>query len=183
MTKYLNDNKVTYLAFLREWYRVSNQTPLFTTANDYPPEVMDVYDYIPGKTHILSREANGLLMNAQTLANQKAAQQMFYILDRVQQIEPNSSFAYYLRAYACSLNNDDANYEKNMLKAIELYPDYKDAHLYYGIFLKNKGRYEEAMMQLNKVLELDPKNKNALANIEQLQEKINAAQQEELLNK
>ena len=71
MTKYLNDNKVTHLDFLREWYRVSNQTALFTTANDYPPEVMDVYDYIPGTTHILSREANGLIMNAQTLANQK----------------------------------------------------------------------------------------------------------------
>jgi len=178
MTKYLNDNKVSHLAFLREWYRVSNQTPLFTTANDYPPEVMDVYDYNPGTTHILSREANGLLMNAQTLANQKAAQQMFYILDRVHQLEPNSSLAYYLRAYACSLNNDDANYEKNMLKAIELYPDFKDAHLYYGIFLKNKERYAEAMMQLNKVLELDPKNKNALANIKLVEEKLNTAQQE-----
>lgn len=179
MTKYLNDNKVTYLAFLREWYRVSNQTPLFTTANDYPPEVMDVYKYFPGKTHILSREANSLIMNAQTLANQKAAQQMFYILDRVQQLEPNSSLAYYLRAYACSLNKDNVNYEKNMLKAIELYPEFRDAYLYYGIFLMNNtDRYEEAMTQLNKVLELDPKNKNALANINLLQNKINAAQEE-----
>lgn len=180
MTKYLDENKVTYLAFLREWYRVSNQTPLFTTANDYPPEVMDVFKYIPGSTHILSREANGLIMNAQTLANQKAAQQMFYILDRVQQIEPNASIAYYLRAYACSLNNDGINYEKNMLKAIELYPDFRDAHLYYGIFLKDNGRYDEAMTELNKVLELDPKNKNALANIKLVEDKINAAKQEPL---
>ena len=48
---------VSYIAFLREWYRVVNQTPLFT-GGDQNFEIMDVYKFDPQKTHILSRYVN-----------------------------------------------------------------------------------------------------------------------------
>ena len=50
MTDYMNKQGVTYLAFLREWYGVSNQDPEFTTAGLLPPETMEVFKYYPGKT-------------------------------------------------------------------------------------------------------------------------------------
>ncbi|MBK8550857.1 MAG: tetratricopeptide repeat protein [Ignavibacteria bacterium] len=157
MTKYLKDNKVTYLAFLREWYRVSNQTPVFTTVNTLPPEVMEVYKFNPD-THILSREANSLLMNAQSLLRQKASPQLKYVMNRVLEIEPNSSLAYYYLAFADFLDKNDVNYEKNMLKAITLFPDFRDAQVRLGIFYKNLKRYNEAITHLQRAIEIEPDN-------------------------
>lgn len=154
--KYLKEKNVTHLAFLREWYRVVNQTPLLLTPNNISPEIMEVFRYKPDTTYILSMEGNGLTMNLETLASQKAAQQILYVARRLLEIEPNSSYTYYLVAYAYSLLNDDPNYEHNMRRAIELYPDFKDAHFYFGIWLKERKRYEEAREHFAKVLEMDP---------------------------
>ncbi|MEO8446460.1 MAG: hypothetical protein ABI528_03145, partial [bacterium] len=173
MTQYMREKGVTHLAFLREWYRVSNQNPLFSTIA-LPPEVMEVYKFDPEKTHILSREANSLIMNAQTLAGQKAAQQIIYILNRFQEIEPENAFAFYLRAYANSLSMDDISYEKNMLKAIQLFPDFKDAHFYLAIFYNEKKRFGEAKPHIEKVLELEPANIQAANILETINNSINA---------
>jgi len=176
MTKYLKDNNVTYLAFLREWYRVSNQTPVFTTGNSLPPETMDVYKFDHENTHIMSREANSLLMNAQTLVAQKAPQQILYILNRVQDLEPNSSYAYFLKAYANRLLMDEANYEKNMMKAIELYPGFRDAYYDLAIYYIENKRWEEAKVQLEKAQELDPGNYNIINYLKGVNDAINAQQ-------
>jgi len=157
MTKFMDDNGVTYLAFLREWYRVANQDALFTTIN-LPPEVMEVYKYTPGKTKILSREVNGLLMKAQTLVGKKDAQQLLFIINRVIALDPYCSQAYVLRAYAYSILNDNASYETNMLKAAEIYPEYSDVYYYLGDFYKNQGRFEDAKQTFTKYLELYPGN-------------------------
>ncbi|MDZ4712021.1 MAG: hypothetical protein SGI89_06805 [bacterium] len=175
MTQYLREKGVTHLAFLREWYRVSNQNPMFSTIA-LPPEVMEVYKFDPEKTHILSREANSLVMNAQTLAGQKAAQQINYILNRVLELEPESSYAYYLRAYANSLLKDDVGYEKNMLKAIELFPDFKDAHLYLGIFYNERKRFEEARPHMERVIQIEPNNMQAANLLQSITDSINAQQ-------
>lgn len=176
MTKYLKDNNVAYLAFLREWYKVSNQNPLFTTAYSHPPEIMDIYKFDPVNTHILSREANSLIMNAQTLASQKAAQQLIYILNRVSELEPQYSYAYFLRAYAYSLLKDDANYEKNMLRALELFPDFKDAHFYLGLHYKERGKFDEAKIHLSRTLELEPANVQAMNNLKIVTDSLAARQ-------
>jgi arabinofuranosyltransferase len=151
---YMKEKGVTYLAFLREWYRVSNQNPLFTTANSLPPEVMDVYKFVPGETEILSKEGNSLIEMMTKLVSQKAAQQIVYLGNRLLAIEPRSSLAYYYMAYAYQLLKDNANYERSMQKAMELFPDFKDAHLYYGEYLKNEKRLEEAKIHYEKTLQL-----------------------------
>ena len=158
MVDYLKNKGVTYLAFLREWFRVSNQNALFSTAVLLPPEVMEVFKFEPDKTKILSREANGLLMHAQMLLSQKASQQMKNVINRMLVLEPHCAYPYFYLAYGYYLQNDFVNYEKNMLKALELFPDYKEARYYLGEYYKTNGRFEEAKVQLTKSLELDPQN-------------------------
>lgn len=158
MTDYMNKQGVTYLAFLREWYRVSNQDPEFTTAGLLPPETMEVFKYYPGKTKILSREVNGLLMKAQMLVGRKDGQQMLYILNRLLALDPQCAYAYYLRGFAYMYLNDNANFEKDLLKAAEIFPDYSDVHYYLGEFYKNNGNFETSKLHLTKYLELVPGN-------------------------
>lgn len=177
MTNYLNEKGVTYLAFLREWYRVANQNPLFTTANSLPPEVMDVYKYEPGKTHIISREANGLIMKALILVNQKAAQQIIDITNRVLELEPNYAYPYYLKAYGYSLLKDNANYEKYMLKAIEIFPDFKEANLYLGSYYNGIRKFEEAKTHLTKVLEIEPTNVQAATLLQSVNDSLSVQPQ------
>ena len=174
MKEFLNKNGVTHLAFLREWYRVINQKPLFTTIYRLGPEVMDVYEYIPGKTNILSREANGLLMNAQSLVGQKGGQQIIFITNRLLALEPDCAEAYFLKAYAHYLNDDFQNYEKNAKKALELFPEYYEVQYYFGEYLIGKKRFAEAKPHLEKYLEIDPENVKVNGYLNQIRDSLSA---------
>jgi eukaryotic-like serine/threonine-protein kinase len=48
--------------------------------------------------------------------------------------------------------------EKEYRRAIDLNPNYPDAHLYYSILLMTQGRPDEATLELGKALALDPIN-------------------------
>ncbi|MBS1517212.1 MAG: hypothetical protein JSS91_03915 [Bacteroidetes bacterium] len=161
MTEYIKGKGVTHLAFLREWYRVANQNPLYTTPDNISPEIMDIYKFYPNKTHIISKEANELVMYGLRLVNQKAAQQLIYFMDRLLVLEPEYAYAHYLRAYGYSLLDRNAEYERDMTEALRIQPDFKDAHLYYGIYLSNNRRFTEAKPHLEKVIEMEPLNKLA----------------------
>ncbi len=172
MQKYMQEKGVTYLAFLREWYRVSNQNPLFTTANSLPPETMDIYKYEPGKTEIHSKEGNGIIEMMQKLASQRAGQQLIHLGNRLFTVEPRSSYGYYLVAYGYQLLKDERGYEQSLRKAIELFPDFKDAHLYYGEFLRQRSRFTEAKEHYEKTLALEPANKMAETGLKEVNDSL-----------
>jgi tetratricopeptide (TPR) repeat protein len=161
MSDYMEKENVKYLVFLREWYRVVNQDPLFSTFGKLPPEVMDIYEFKPGETHIVSSEVRSILMYAEELLSQKNAQQALLYLNRAAALEPESSYTFYLMSYAYSLLNDLENFEGSLLKAVEIYPQYTDALLNLGNFYSMQGNSEEAGKYLNRVLEIDPENESA----------------------
>jgi len=183
MSDYMSKNGVTYLAFLREWYRVANQEALFTTAGLLPPEIMEVYKFEPGKTKILSREVNSLLMKAQMLVGRKDGQQMIYVLNRLLALDPNCAQAYYLRGFASMYLKDNVGFEKDLLKANEIYPNYTDPLYYLGEFYKNERRFEESQIQLTKYLQLVPDNKMATGFLRVVNDSLQARQNQNFLAK
>lgn len=183
MNDYMAKHGVTYLAFLREWYRVANQDALFTTAGLLPPEIMEVYKFEPGKTKILSREVNSLLMKAQMLVGRKDGQQMIYILNRLLALDPSCAQAYYLRAFANMYLKDNVGFEKDLLKAIEIFPHYTDALYYLGEFYKNERRFQESQDNLTKFLQLVPDNKMAKEFLRIVNDSLMAAQGQTNVNK
>jgi TolB-like protein len=46
--------------------------------------------------------------------------------------------------------------ESEFLQAIRLYPDYAPAHIWYGMFLTIKGRFDESLREMKKARELEP---------------------------
>src|SRR5260370_4153603 len=51
---------------------------------------------------------------------------------------------------------DKGGAEKEFLRAIELDPNYANAHHWYGEFLSVTGRHQEAILQAKRALEIEP---------------------------
>ena len=151
----LKKQNVSYIAFLKEWFQVVNQTELFT-AGEKDFEIMKVYKYNPDKTHILSNETNGGIAYVNQLIAAKQYQQAFGVIKQVIAMDPSSSLSYYMAAYLNAALKDQAAAEKNLMKAIELYPDYKDAVVSLSSLLKNQNRIPEAKNVLGKYIQNNP---------------------------
>ncbi|HWQ80867.1 MAG TPA: tetratricopeptide repeat protein [Ignavibacteria bacterium] len=162
LMEFLKNNNVSYLAFLREWYRVVNQNPLYTSINKEPIEFMDVFKYQPGKTYIINGEANSIIMAAQDMLGRRSPQQALQYLQQALRVEPNSSYTYLMLAYAYSGMRDNANAEKSLKKALEIFPDFKEALLLSANFDKQTGKRDEAVKSLERLIKIDPQNKAAL---------------------
>ncbi len=162
MTDYLKKNNVAYLAFIREWYRVVNQNPLFTSVNKEPIEYFEVFKFEPDKTYILGKEANSIILAAQDLLARKNYQQALQYLQQAARLEPNSSYTYFVMSYAYLMMKDNGNFVRNIKKALEIFPDFKEALLQLAGFEKMTGKTDEAKTHLEKFLTLDPQNKAAL---------------------
>jgi tetratricopeptide (TPR) repeat protein len=165
----MKKENVNYIAFLREWYRVVNQTPLFTTG-DKNFEIMDVYKFDPLKTHVLSSEVNGMTNYAQQLIQNKQVQQALNILQRALNIDPASSITYYYAAYAYSLLGDNANTESNLLKALELYPGYSDAIISLVDMYKRQNKITEARRFSENYLKINPSDSTMIKLLKTIQD-------------
>ncbi|MBS1493281.1 MAG: hypothetical protein JST55_07215 [Bacteroidetes bacterium] len=163
MKDYLKKSNVTYLAFLREWYRVVNQTPLFLSPENTAQEVMEVYKFNPDSTHILSKRVNSGIEYVGQFINQKGMQnQALNVLNQLLQMDNKSSLTYFLMASVYGGVNDGKNYEKNLLKAVELYPDFKEALSALGGYYKSINNKPEAKKYLERYVALNPKDLKAM---------------------
>ena len=148
---------VNYMAFLKEWFQVVNQPALFT-AGENAFEIMQVYKYIPGKTHLLSTEVNSGIQYASQLISSRQYPQAMNVLKQLAAMDPNSSLTYFMMAYVNSLTNDGTSAEKNLLKAIELYPDYKDAVLSLSNLYRIQQKNEDSRSVFKKYLAINPQD-------------------------
>jgi tetratricopeptide (TPR) repeat protein len=163
--------RVSYIAFLREWYRVVNQPPLFTTG-DNNIEIMDVFKFDPNKTHILSREVNGMNSYALQLAQNRQVAQAINLLSRSVSMDPESSLSYYYLSYAYSLEGDDANTVKYLKKALSIFPEYKEASLALASEYRKLNDIPEARKYTEGYLKYNPSDSTALNLLKSLQDSI-----------
>ncbi|MFA5011494.1 MAG: hypothetical protein WC644_06020 [Ignavibacteria bacterium] len=177
MKQYLNKCGVTYVAFLREWYRVVNQIPLFTTQDISPLEIMEIFKYTPNSTNILSKISNSIIMEVQNRLSSRNPQQLqnsAQLLIRTLQTDPNSSLTYFYLGIVSLMNNDAKNGEAYLLRAVEIFPDYKDALLQLGILYKTNKQFEESKKYLEKYLILNPSDQKIKEQLNEVISLINS---------
>lgn len=172
MREYLQEQDVSYIAFLREWYRPINQKPLFRTPDYSPQEVMEVFKFIPDSTYIISKNANYMMDKALRSYKEKDGIEIIKDMNVILELEPAYAEAYYLRAYGYSLLNDDDKYLEDLQNSVRYYPDFIIAQKNLGMLLMEKGNYSEAENHLKKVIELDPTNKAVQDSLKVIEEKI-----------
>lgn len=152
---------VSYMAFLKEWFQVVNQEALFE-GGEQNFEIMQIYKFTPDKTHILSTEVNSGMQYAMNLINARQFQQALTVLKQIAAIDPNSSLTFIRLAYVYSALNDPASAERSLLKAIEIYPGYRDAILSLANLYKAQNKIPEAKNIIGKYLESNPGDTTAL---------------------
>ncbi len=123
---------------------------------------MQIFKYDPEKTHILSTEANSGIQYAVNLINARQYQQALNVLKQVAALDPKGSLTYIRMAYVYTALNDPASAEKSLLKAIEIYPGYRDAILSLANLYKAQNKIPEAKNVIGKFLESNPNDTTAL---------------------
>ncbi len=157
----LKVQNVSYMAFLKEWFQVVNQPALYS-AGENNFEIMQVFKYQQGKTHILSAEANSGIQYANQLISAKQYQQALNVMKQVIQLDPNSSLSYFMAAYLYSALNDQVSAEKNLAKAIEIFPEYREAVLSLSNLYKAQNKLPEAKDILGKYILNNPSDTTAV---------------------
>jgi arabinofuranosyltransferase len=151
----MKKQNVTYIAFLKEWFQVVNQPVLFETG-DKNFEIMQVFRYFPDSTHILSTEANSGIRYVYELISAKQFKQAQSVLNQLITMDPKSSMTYYLMAYVSSALGDGKSAQKFLLKALEIYPTYREAVISLGNVYKTENRITEARELYTNYLKTNP---------------------------
>jgi tetratricopeptide (TPR) repeat protein len=157
----MNRENVTYIAFIKEWYGIDNQNPL-SLCGDNNTEIMAIYKYEHGKTHILSRDVNGTIQIGLELIANKQVRQAYTVFNRLVSIDPNSSLIYYLIGYSGYLLGDLTIAEKSLLKALDIFHGYRDATFLLSDIYKKENRFNEALKYTGEYVKLNPSDSSAL---------------------
>src|SRR5215212_1242611 len=160
LAKQYTDNNDAYQLYLKGrfyWNKRSNDgfekaLEYFQQAIDRDPNfalayagLADTYDLIGGPEAGGDRPPNEVLPKAKVAAL-KAMQ-----LDETL-AEPHVSLAHVTYYY----DRDWAGAEREFKKAIELNPNYPQAHFWYGVYLSVIVRREEALIEIRRAQDLDP---------------------------
>ena len=126
----------------------------FEQAIELDPNYALPYVYLANTHGLLEIYAFGLQDTYSGLPTPPTEAMMRPLLEEALRLDPASGEAY---ASLASIEHDENKAEEWFLRAIELTPNYANNYLWYGKYLGIRhGRYEEALTQLEKALELDP---------------------------
>jgi arabinofuranosyltransferase len=146
--------RVTHLAVLQEWQGVDNQAPLFEADPD--PEVLDVYAWRPGVTHMVTTAVSG----SERLA--LAALESGHYAEAMAQVrallgaDDRAATVWTLYGAVLDRSGHPAEAEPAFRRALALFPGSAEARFGLGVALANLGRAAEAGAQLDSLRTIDP---------------------------
>ncbi len=182
LNQYFRDSGVTYTAFYREWFFLLNQNFVFNSPDDRADEALYVYKFDPEKSKVLPRKINYMMNEANKYIYQSDGSKMISSMNEILKVEPDYALAYFYKAYGYYFLNDRKGFEENIEKAIQIFPDFKDALIESGKIAMSKGDFGLAKLRFNSVIKLDPANKIALENLKSLTDNSKANVQSKNVN-
>jgi len=94
---FMNSQRVTHLALLKNWFEIDNQDPLFST-DPKNPEIMEVFEYDPKVVHFLTRDVGQLFEAGEFYASRNDFNTAIRYLAQGIQRDPRSSKGHRLLA-------------------------------------------------------------------------------------
>jgi len=155
---YLGDlfrrEKVTYLAVLRNWCAVDNVAPLFLA--DPQPEIMEVFPWIPGRTHLAIPQVQELNNQAYAELRGNNAGDAVDLLQQALGLDQEDALSWLLLGIAQQMEQHLEDAETSYRRALALFPDYAEAHFNYARLLQAEGRNPEALKMVQACLQEKP---------------------------
>jgi len=145
---------VTHIVVLRNWWEVVNVDPLFVA--DPAPEVMEVFAWDPGRTHIMPEPASRLDDRAAAALRQQNPAGALEPLARALALDPQSSRTWLLTGAAREQAKQWKEAEAAYRRALALFPEMADARFRLAVVLRQLGRKEEARAELRAVRARQP---------------------------
>ncbi len=155
LTEFIKSQHTTHIAVLRNWFEVVNQNPIFMT-NEKSPEIMEVFEFRPGVTHIMPQLASTLNSQAAQLLQSGRFNEAIKYLQESYRLDPNSVRTVALSGIAATTIGDTSNAVKAFQTALNLQPDYVRAMVPYGKLLTMRKKYSEAINLLQQAMSLNP---------------------------
>ena len=169
-SEYINDylakNKVDYIITLRNWFEVVNDKPVFIPVNEF--EFLEIFKYKELRTHIQPKEVTQIHNTAIQMLQKGNSSTALSYLNQALNMDNRSSKTYFLLGVVYESLKDDLKAERNLQKAIEIYPEYADALYWLAKVNFNLNKIEDSSSFLNRCLASNPGFAPAL----QLQAKI-----------
>jgi len=116
---------VTHLAVLDEWQPVDNETPIFEASPE--PEVLHVYRWRPGHTHLLATDLAGRLADARTALEENQFPLARTTVHDVLARDPNSAAAWSLLGVVEGRAGNLVVADSAFHRALALYPESETA--------------------------------------------------------
>jgi tetratricopeptide (TPR) repeat protein len=116
---------VTHLACYRNWLEVVNIDPLFVASAD--PEVMEVFPWIPGRTHLVPTVVTAWNLDAYELMRAGRFEEAFALFRKALALDPDNCRTWYLMGVQLEAARRNADAEAAYRGALVRYPGYKEA--------------------------------------------------------
>lgn len=152
---YLRTNGATHVATLRERFEVVNVNHLFQTSLRYP-EIMEVFPYEAGRTHIMAQPASALLVDAVRLMQSRQFSSALPLLDQAMKLDPRSCRTNTLVGVCFLAMNDTTQAEEFLTQALALHPEYGPAMVPLGDVYTGRKQYTNAYTMLERAYQLLP---------------------------
>ncbi len=157
-SEYINDylakNKVDYVITLRNWFEVVNDKPVFIPVNEF--EFLEIFKYKALQTHIQPKEVTQIHNAAIQMLQKGNSSTALSYLNQALNMDNRSSKTYFLLGVVYESLKDDLKAERNLQKAIEIYPEYADALYWLAEVNFNLNMIEASSSFLNRCLASNP---------------------------
>ncbi len=155
LTEFLVQKKVTHLVVLRNWFQITNQTPLYQTDEEHP-EIVEIFPFDPVRTHFTPVSVGKIVDEARMQLNYGNLQSAGPLLEQAVQMDSLSSRVRFFLgvAYMLAGNYDKAKSELN--EALRLYPEYWKVYAVLADIAARQQEPQAAVAHLETLLQHDP---------------------------
>jgi tetratricopeptide (TPR) repeat protein len=155
LNRYLIKSGVTHLALLRNWFEVVNQNALFGTDESHP-EIMEVFQFDPARTHITPRSAGDLTQAGLYYLAGGNPRGAIPLLERSLAIDPGSSKTHYVLGRSLLALGERERAGTELKEAVRLHPQFWDARTSLAEILVKTNRPDDAIASLEELLKENP---------------------------
>lgn len=152
--------RVSHLAVLRNWLEVSNVEPYFVA--DPTPEILEVYPWVPGRTHLMPRAASRLNEAGSLRLQSGDPEGAADAFRRSLGVDPQSARTRLLLGGVFETERRFADAERTYVDGLALEPASPDLGFRLAVVLAAEGRRDEAIERIRAVLRDHPEHPRAL---------------------